>query len=222
MKSQILALFLAIAAGATAFAPSAPAAARIAPSPAASNTALRAAATVPNPFKKLPWVAEKERQREARRLKLERAKLHGLLRIVEDASYEEIVIATDNLIAAAGNDIKQKIQIEVAKDKILQIRLNERLAGLATTSKDARAQSSFEQEGYVYNCVYVCVCCANILVWLSSLLCLPCLNILDWIGSSFSATPVGVYGVPFISLEGQYLIHFASVTSVLFYDNLKF
>lgn len=153
MKSQILlAIFLAMAGvtGTTAFAPAAKSpAVRIAPSPAASNTALSAmaAAAIPNPFKKLPWIAEKERQREARRLKVEAAKLHRQLGIVEDATYEEIVVATDNLIAAAGSDIKQKIQIEVAKDKILQIRLNERMAGLSTTLKDAKAQSSFEKEG---------------------------------------------------------------------------
>lgn len=152
MKSQIL-LSLLMAGVAAAFAPSP--ALRIAPSPAAaattSNTALRAmtaaAVAIPNPFKKLPWVAEKERQREARRIKSEAAKLHRQLGIVEDATYEEIVQATDNLIAAAGNDIKAKIQIEVAKDKILQIRLNERMAGLSNTLKDAKAQSSFEKEG---------------------------------------------------------------------------
>lgn len=153
MKSQIL-LSLLMAGVAAAFAPSP--ALRIAPSPAAaatttSNTALSAmaaaAVAIPNPFKKLPWVAEKERQREARRIKSEAAKLHRQLGIVEDATYEEIVQATDNLIAAAGNDIKAKIQIEVAKDKILQIRLNERMAGLSNTLKDAKAQSSFEKEG---------------------------------------------------------------------------
>lgn len=145
MKSQILATLLATVAVTAAFTPLIPSA-RLAP-PATFSTTLQAAAAVPNPFKKLPWVAEKERQREARRLKLERAALHRELGIVEDASYEEIVAATDNLIAAAGGDIKQKIRIEVAKDKILQIRLNERLAGLASDNKDARAQSSFEREG---------------------------------------------------------------------------
>ena len=144
---------LAAAGSIAAFAPaSVPRqAAHIAPS-TASCTALRAAAVVPNPFKKLPWIAEKERQREARRLKFERAKLHRELGIVEDATYEEIVAATDNLIAAAGSDVKQKIKIEVAKDKILQIRLNERLAGLSETSEGAKAQSRFEKAGYV--CVY--------------------------------------------------------------------
>lgn len=102
---------------------------------------------IPNPFKKLPWNVQKEREREARRLKLERAKLHRELGIVEDATYEEIVEATERLIQLAGSDLKRKIKIEVAKDKILQIRLNERLAGLAAQSKEARAQSTYEIEG---------------------------------------------------------------------------
>ena len=80
-------------------------------------------------------------------LKLERSKLHRELGIAEDATYEEVVEATDRLIARAGDDLKRKIKIEVAKDKILQIRLNERLAGLAAASTEARAQSSFEVDG---------------------------------------------------------------------------
>lgn len=146
MKSQILLLTLAVA-SAAAFVPLIGTARPVGSTLAASTTSLQAAAAVPNPFKKLPWVAEKERQREARRMKLERAKLHRELGIVEDATYEEIVLATDNLIAAAGSDVKQKIKIEVAKDKILQIRLNERLAGLAAGERDARAQSNFELDG---------------------------------------------------------------------------
>lgn len=98
-------------------------------------------------LKKLPWNVRKERLREQRRLQVERAKLHRQIGIVEDATYEEIVAATDRLIAEAGNDLKKKIQIEIAKDKILQIRLNERLAGLLQNSKEARAQSTYELEG---------------------------------------------------------------------------
>lgn len=104
-------------------------------------------AVVPNPFKRLPWNVEKEKQRKTRQLKLERSKLHRELGISEDATYEEIVEATDNLIARAGDDLKRKIKIEVTKDKILQIRLNERLAGLAAASTEARAQSTFEVDG---------------------------------------------------------------------------
>ena len=117
-------------------------------SPLYSTRALQAVPVPvpPNPFKKLPWNVEKEKERQARKFRLERNKLHRELGIAEDATYEEIVDATNILIARAGGDIKRKIQIEVAKDKILQIRLNERLAGLAT-SKEARAQSNYEIDG---------------------------------------------------------------------------
>jgi len=109
------------------------------------NTSLAAVAS--NPFKSLPWNVEKQKSKKARMLKLERSKLHRELGIAEDASYEEVVEATDRLIARAGDDLKRKIKIEVAKDKILQIRLNERLAGLAAASTEARAQSTFEVDG---------------------------------------------------------------------------
>lgn len=109
------------------------------------STSLQAAA--PNPFKKLPWNVQKEKERQARKIKLERSQLHRELGIAEDATYEEICAATDSLIARAGDDLKRKIKVEVAKDKILQIRLNERLAGLAAASTEARAQSTFEVDG---------------------------------------------------------------------------
>ena len=119
-----------------------------------SSSTIRMAAAVggggggsKNPLSKLPWNAERERQKASRRLKQERNALHRQLGIAEDATYEEIVAATDALIAKAGSDLKAKVKIEIAKDKILQIRLNERLSGLATGTKDARAQSRFEQRG---------------------------------------------------------------------------
>lgn len=102
---------------------------------------------VPNPFKQLPWNVEKDKQRKTRKLRLERSRLHRELGIAEDATYEELVAATDSLIARADGDLKRKVQIEVAKDKILQIRLNERLAGLAVAETEARAQSTFEVDG---------------------------------------------------------------------------
>ena len=119
-----------------------------------------AAAVLPsNPFRKLPWNVKKEQERQARKLKQERNQLFRKLGIPEDATYEEIVAATDNLIEAAGSDMKQKVKIEVAKDQILQIRLNERLAGLTTLTKEARAQSSFEMEGYVLMITTIMLCC---------------------------------------------------------------
>ena len=127
------------------------------------NTSLTAVAS--NPFNSLPWNVEKEKSKKARMLKLERSKLHRELGIAEDASYEEVVEATDRLIARAGDDLKRKIKIEVAKDKILQIRLNERLAGLAAASTEARAQSTFEVDGYV--------CAAHVVLFQFRALFLP-------------------------------------------------
>lgn len=113
-----------------------------------SSKTATSSSLLPNPLKQLPWVKQKEREREARRLKLERAQLYRQLGIAEDAQYEEIVAATDALIRAAGDNLKEKVKIEIAKDRILQIRLNERLTGLASsTSKEARAQSTYEVEG---------------------------------------------------------------------------
>lgn len=117
-------------------------------SPSSSSSILTATvSSLPNPLKRLPWNAEREHNRQARRRTIERAKLHRQLGIAEDATYEEIVSATDRLIALAGTDLKQKVQIEVAKDKILQHRLNERLAGLQAESREARAMSTYEIEG---------------------------------------------------------------------------
>ena len=105
------------------------------------------APAVPNPFKALPWNVKKEQEREARRLKIESAKLHRELGIADDATFEEIQEVTNNLMlkAEAEGDIKKKIKVEVAKDRIMQIKLNERLAGLATLTEDAKAQSRLEE-----------------------------------------------------------------------------
>eukprot|EP00566_Odontella_aurita_P019563 CAMPEP_0113542346 /NCGR_PEP_ID=MMETSP0015_2-20120614/9554_1 /TAXON_ID=2838 /ORGANISM="Odontella" /LENGTH=296 /DNA_ID=CAMNT_0000442389 /DNA_START=143 /DNA_END=1033 /DNA_ORIENTATION=+ /assembly_acc=CAM_ASM_000160 len=110
-----------------------------------SSTALNAAVAVPNPLKALPWNARKEKEREARRLKMESAKLHREVGIAEDATFEEIQEATELMLARAEGDVKKKIKIEVAKDRIMQIRLNERLAGLTKLTSEAAAQSAAEQ-----------------------------------------------------------------------------
>jgi hypothetical protein len=107
------------------------------------------AAAMPNPMSKLPWNVRKDQVREARKLKQESAKLHRQLGIAEDATYEQIVLATDELIRRSSGDIKKKIKIEMAKDKILQLRLNERLAGLTKVTSEARQQSKYEDEGCV-------------------------------------------------------------------------
>jgi len=105
-------------------------------------------ATLPNPFKALPWNVKKEQEREARRYKMESASLHRELGISEDATFEEITEVTQNLIKAANEegDVKKKIKAEIAKDRIMQIRLNERLAGLTKLTDDAKAQSRREEE----------------------------------------------------------------------------
>jgi hypothetical protein len=119
-------------------------------------SAVAAATKIPDLFARLPWNVEKERARQARRMQQERAALHRELGIAEDATYEEIVAATDHLIAMHAGNIKKRVQVEIAKDKILQVRLNERMAGLALSNQEARAQSKFEVEGYVsfYLAVY--------------------------------------------------------------------
>lgn len=105
-------------------------------------------ATIPNPFKALPWNVKKEMEREARRYKMESASLHRELGISEDATFEEITEVTQNLIKAANEegDLKKKIKAEIAKDRIMQIRLNERLAGLTQLTDDAKAMSRREEE----------------------------------------------------------------------------
>lgn len=103
--------------------------------------------TIPNPLKALPWNVKKEQERQNRRLKTESAKLHRELGIAEDATFEEIQQVTNTLIAKAEaeGDVKKKIKVEVAKDRIMQIKLNERLAGLTELTEDAKAQSRLEE-----------------------------------------------------------------------------
>jgi len=146
---RILASSLLLAATASAFAP-----AQYQNQQRSLHTPLQAAKLaslpkIPNPFQQLPWNVEKAQRSKERKLKLERSRLHRTLGIAEDATYEEINEATEKMIALADGDLKRKIQIEVTKDKILQIRLNERLAGLMSdiVTKDAKAQSGFENTG---------------------------------------------------------------------------
>ncbi len=109
--------------------------------------AKKQAVSVPNPFKALPWNVKKEQEREARRLRTESAKLHRELGIAEDATFEEIQEVTGSLIqkAEADGDLKKKIKVEVAKDRIMHIKLSERLAGRTELTEDAKAQSRLEE-----------------------------------------------------------------------------
>jgi len=104
--------------------------------------------SIPNPLLALPWERARKKDREARRLKTESAKLHRELGIAEDATFEEITEATESMLAKVEGDIKAKIRIEVAKDRIMQIRLNERLAGLTKLTTEAAAMSAAEAGTY--------------------------------------------------------------------------
>lgn len=110
-------------------------------------TKIAALPTIPNPFQSLPWNVEKAQKSHERKLKLERSKMHRELGIAQDATYEEIVEVTERMIEDTG-DRKRKIQIEVMKDKILQARLNERLAGMVSdiVSDDAMYQDNESNE----------------------------------------------------------------------------
>ena len=103
--------------------------------------------SIPNPLNSLPWNVEKARKKQARNLKIESANLHRQLGIADDATFEEITEVTNELIqkAEAEGDVKKKIKVEVAKDRIMQIKLNERLAGLTVLTEDAKAQSRLEE-----------------------------------------------------------------------------
>ena len=116
-----------------------------------SSTTLKAkkksTPSIPNPLNSLPWNVKKAQKREARNLKIESANLHRQLGIADDATFEEITEVTQKLIqqAEAEGDVKKKIKVEVAKDRIMQIKLNERLAGLTELTDDAKAQSRLEE-----------------------------------------------------------------------------
>lgn len=105
---------------------------------------------VSNPLKKLPWNAKKEREREERRLKQEGAKLYRELGVAEDATFEEIQEATATLLARYDGDLKKRVKVEITKDKIMQLRLNQRLGGLTRENKDARATKYLQEDADDY------------------------------------------------------------------------
>lgn len=93
------------------------------------------------------------------------AALFRELGLPEDATYEDVASRTKHLIelthlAQGGVDntdgasttnkntsIKQRIQIEIARDKIYQIRLNERISGVRAEQDDAARVSKLEESG---------------------------------------------------------------------------
>jgi len=116
----------------------------------ALNSAI--AAQLPDPYKTLPWNTEREVQRKQRRLTIENASLFRELGLAEDATYEDVAAKTNLLIELTQElpkieGIKKKIKIEIARDKIYQIRLNERIAGVRVEQEDAARVSKLEEEG---------------------------------------------------------------------------
>merc|ERR1712071_234997 len=90
---------------------------------------------------RLPWNVAKEKAREERRMKQEAALLYRELGVAEDAKFEEIQEATATLLLRYENDLKKRVKVEITKDKIMQIRLNQRLSGISRENADAAASS---------------------------------------------------------------------------------
>ena len=151
MKAAILSTAAAAAtiSTATAFAP--PATCKATRS-MALNSAIAAVPSVPNPYAKLPWVTEREERKQQRNLEIENASLFRELGLPEDATYEDVAAKTKHLIELTevlpkNEGIKKKIKIEIARDKIYQIRLNERIAGVRTEQEDAARAEKWDNEG---------------------------------------------------------------------------
>jgi len=95
----------------------------------------------------LPWNAKRMEVRSTRKLRRELTLLHRYLGVPDNVSYEELKETTDALIDEAGSDIKRKVMIEMKRDDILQLRLNERVAGLAKISSEAQSATSIDEGG---------------------------------------------------------------------------
>lgn len=109
------------------------------------NTAIAALPTsIPNPYKNLPWVTDREQKRQERSIEIDNASLFRELGLPEDAEYEQVKEKTDSLIEDAAGDIKKKIRVEVARDKIYSLRLKERVEGVSKPKGDVLKMSKFE------------------------------------------------------------------------------
>ena len=76
--------------------------------------------------------------REARTLRREAAVLYRQIGVSEGSSYEEINEAHDALVKKYEGDIKMKMRVGVAKDKIMAIRLKQRVQGTLKIDAEAR------------------------------------------------------------------------------------
>lgn len=94
-----------------------------------------------------PWNARRLEDRRKRKFKRKLTLLHRFLGVRENADWVDLDDATKILIQDAGDDIKRKILIEKSRDDILQIRLNQRLAGYSKVSTEADLATALETEG---------------------------------------------------------------------------
>lgn len=117
------------------------------PRTARSLSAVAALPQIPNPYKNLPWNTEREQIRERKRLESENAQLFRQLGLPIDATYEDVEAKTKHLIELAGNDIKKRIPVEIARDKIYMIRLNERITGVTHETEEAAAANAWDEKG---------------------------------------------------------------------------
>lgn len=108
--------------------------------------------SISNPYKNLPWNVEREERREERRLVTENAALFRQLGLPQDATYEDVDRVTKHLIAMTeslpkNEAIKKRIKIEIARDKIYQIRLNERITGVRNEQIEAAVADKWDEGG---------------------------------------------------------------------------
>jgi hypothetical protein len=103
-----------------------------------------------NLFKKLPWNTEREQRRRSYSIRRQAATLYRELGIAEDATFEDINDATEALKRKYRDNLKKQIQVDVVKDKIMQLRLEQRMGGMTTATGDARAQSYLNKSAADY------------------------------------------------------------------------
>ncbi|GMH51786.1 hypothetical protein TrVE_jg12227 [Triparma verrucosa] len=93
----------------------------------------------------LPWEKEKEKEKEMIRMRIEGAKLYRTLGVSEDATYEEITEAAQGLESKYSTDLKKKIKITVTREKIMELRLRQRVSGNLAVDSWARDMDSAEK-----------------------------------------------------------------------------
>jgi len=103
-----------------------------------------------NLYKKLPWNVRREQERHARQLRRDAAQLYRELGIPEDATFEDINEATEALKRKYRDNLKKQIKIDIIKDKIMQLRLEQRMGGLVGESREARADTALTKSAAAY------------------------------------------------------------------------